>query len=57
MGLILGELLEDSLKQSYLLFDGNLLLFFTRPVTLLFFGFAALGVMAPTIKKWVLSRK
>ena len=57
MGLILGELLENSLKQSYLLFDGNLWLFFTRPIAMLFFGFAAIGIMAPFIKRWILTRK
>jgi putative tricarboxylic transport membrane protein len=57
MGLILGELVEDSLKQSYLLFDGNLFLFFTRPVTVLFFILSIAGVTTPFIKRWIMNRK
>jgi putative tricarboxylic transport membrane protein len=47
MGLILGELVENSLKQSLIIFDQNWLLFFTRPIVDLFFVFVVAGLSAP----------
>ncbi len=47
MGLILGELVENSLKQSFLIFDHNLLLFFERPIAVLFFALTLAGLFGP----------
>jgi putative tricarboxylic transport membrane protein len=57
MGLILGELVETNLKQSLVIFDGNWLLFFTRPIALLFFVLTALGLFSPMIFEKITSRK
>ncbi|MFC4166107.1 tripartite tricarboxylate transporter permease [Teichococcus aestuarii] len=51
MGLVLGSLLEESLKQSLLIFqDGWVLGFLGRPIALLLIGVTLLGLGAP----WVL---
>ena len=39
IGLILGELVEGTLRQSLVIFDGNWLMFLTRPIALTFFYF------------------
>ncbi len=49
MGLILGELVENSLKQSFLIFDQNLLLFFERPIVVTFFVLTLAGLFGPAI--------
>ena len=49
MGLILGELVENSLKQSFLIFDHNLLLFFGRPIVVTFFVLTLAGLFGPAI--------
>ncbi|MDH3195599.1 MAG: tripartite tricarboxylate transporter permease, partial [Hyphomicrobiales bacterium] len=49
MGLILGELVENSLKQSFLIFDHNLLLFFQRPIVVTFFVLTLAGLFGPAI--------
>ena len=49
MGLILGELVENSLKQSFLIFDHNLLLFFGRPIVVTFFVLTIAGLFGPAI--------
>lgn len=51
MGLILGELIETSLKQSYLIYDGNLLVILQQPIALTFLLLAALGVASPFIAR------
>ena len=41
MGFILGPIIEASLRQSLLLFDGNFLVFFRRPISATFLGIVA----------------
>jgi putative tricarboxylic transport membrane protein len=55
MGLILGKLVETNLKPSLVIFDGNGLLFFSRPIALLFFVLTALGLFSPMIYKKITS--
>ncbi|MCG8508403.1 MAG: tripartite tricarboxylate transporter permease [Rhodospirillales bacterium] len=49
MGLILGELVENKLKQSLIIFEGNWWLFIERPITMVFFALTILGLFGPTI--------
>jgi putative tricarboxylic transport membrane protein len=51
MGLILGELVENTLKQSLLIFEHNWLLFFERPIVVLFFVFTLLGLFSPLVSR------
>ena len=57
IGLILGELVETNLKQSLVIFDGNWLLFLTRPIALLFFVLTALGLALPVVFDRIASRR
>jgi len=49
MGLILGDMLENSFKQSMLIFAQDWTLFFSRPIALLFFACALLGISSSYI--------
>ena len=49
MGLILGELVEGSLKQSLIIFDHNWLMFFERPIVVTLFVLTALSISLPAI--------
>jgi putative tricarboxylic transport membrane protein len=49
MGLILGELVENSLKQSLLIFEHNWLLFFERPIVVTFFVLTIAGLFGPLL--------
>ncbi|PHK96722.1 C4-dicarboxylate ABC transporter permease [Pseudoroseomonas rhizosphaerae] len=52
MGLVLGSLLEESLKQSLLIFqDGWVLGFLGRPIALLLIGITVAGLAAPWIMR------
>jgi putative tricarboxylic transport membrane protein len=51
MGLILGELIETSLKQSYLIYDGNLFAILQQPIALVFLVLAVLGLCGPFIAR------
>jgi putative tricarboxylic transport membrane protein len=51
IGLILGELVEGTLRQSLVIFDGNWLMFLTRPITLTFFTLAIIALLFPLFKK------
>ena len=51
MGLVLGKMVEETLKQSLLIFDQNWLLFFTRPIVVVLFAITLLSLMAPLIVK------
>jgi putative tricarboxylic transport membrane protein len=57
MGLILGELIESSLKQSYLIYDGNLFAILQQPIAVTFLVLSAVGVCSPMIAKAFLNRK
>ena len=49
MGLILGELVENSLKQSLLIFEHHWLMFFERPIVVVFFVLTLLGLFGPAL--------
>ena len=51
IGLILGELVEGTLRQSLVIFDGNWLMFFTRPIVVTFFILSFIALIFPLIKK------
>jgi len=51
IGLILGELVEGTLRQSLVIFDGNLLMFFTRSIALTFFILAFIALAFPLLKR------
>ncbi len=57
MGLILGELIEGSLKQSYLIYDGSLLAILQQPIALVFLALSVIGISSPLIGKLILNRK
>lgn len=49
MGLVLGRMVEETFKQSLLIFDQHWWLFFSRPIVVTLFVLTALGLSAPTI--------
>jgi putative tricarboxylic transport membrane protein len=51
MGLVLGTMVEETLKQSLLIFDHNWLLFFTRPIVVALFAVTVLSVCAPWLAR------
>ncbi len=51
IGLILGELVEGTLRQSLVIFEGNWLMFFQRPIVLTFFILSLIALSFPLIKK------
>jgi putative tricarboxylic transport membrane protein len=51
MGLVLGTMVEETLKQSLLIFDQNWLLFFTRPIVVALFAVTILSIAAPWIAR------
>jgi len=53
MGLVLGEIVENSLRQSLLIFGGNWLGFFGRPIFVGFFVLTCLGLFGPLIGRGV----
>ena len=50
IGLLLGEMLENTLRQSLVIFDGNGWLFFSSPIAGLFFVLSAMAIGYPYIK-------
>ncbi len=56
LGLVLGELIEISLRRSLIVFDNNALIFFTRPWALAFIVLTVLGLCSPAIRTWVENR-
>jgi len=50
IGLILGELVEGTLRQSLVIFDGNWFMFFTRPIALTFFILSLIALAFPLIR-------
>ncbi|WP_316977101.1 tripartite tricarboxylate transporter permease [Shumkonia mesophila] len=57
MGLVLGELMENTLKQSLIIFDHNWLRFFERPIVDVFFVLTIIGLFSPLLFKMFQSRK
>ncbi len=51
IGLILGELVEGTLRQSLVIFDGNWLMFLQRPIALTFFVLSLIALSFPLIKR------
>ena len=51
IGLILGELVEGTLRQSLVIFEGNWLLFFTRPIVVTFFVLSFIALIFPLIRE------
>ena len=56
LGLVLGGLIEVSLRRSLIVFDNNPFVFFTRPWSLLFIVLTVLGLCAPLITSWIENR-
>ena len=50
IGLILGELVEGTLRQSIVIFDGNWLMFLTRPIALTLFILSLIALAFPLIR-------
>ena len=57
IGLILGELVEGTLRQSLVIFDGNWFMFFTRPIALTFFVLSLIALAFPLIRSKKINRK
>ncbi|MGQ0675315.1 MAG: tripartite tricarboxylate transporter permease [Rhodospirillales bacterium] len=51
MGLVLGKLCEETLKQSLLIFDHDWPMFLTRPVVVALFLITAAGLAAPSLAR------
>jgi putative tricarboxylic transport membrane protein len=51
MGLVLGKMVEETLKQSLLIFDQNWLMFLSRPVVVVLFLITLGGMFAPLIAR------
>jgi len=57
MGLILGALVEGSLKQSLIIFDHSWWGFFERPIVLVFFALTAISIAAPFVGRALARRR
>ena len=51
LGLILGGMFEENFRRAVKLAGGNYLVFFTKPICLLFIGFSILSIALPAIKQ------
>lgn len=50
LGIILGDLLDNNLRRSLILTDGNIIPFFTRPISFVFFLFILITIISQM--KW-----
>jgi putative tricarboxylic transport membrane protein len=57
LGIILGDILETTLKQSMLIFNQDWTLFFVRPIVLFFFACALLGVTSSYLFDFINRRR
>ena len=57
IGLILGELVEGTLRQSLVIFEGKWLMFFTRPIALTFFILSLIALAFPLIRSRKIKKK
>ncbi|ASN06818.1 tripartite tricarboxylate transporter permease [Virgibacillus necropolis] len=57
IAIILGPLAEKSLRQSLILSDGSFMIFFQRPISILFLVFCLLSVFVPLLAKYKERRK
>jgi putative tricarboxylic transport membrane protein len=55
LALVLGPMFETALRQSLIIFDGNALLFFTRPISAVFIGICLL-IVVTAIMSWARGR-
>jgi putative tricarboxylic transport membrane protein len=56
LGLVLGELIEISLRRTLIVYDNNPFVFFTRPWSLAFIILTILGLCSPAIRSWLDNR-
>jgi len=56
LGLVLGELIEISLRRSLIVFENNPLVFFTRPWSAAFLILTILGLCSPMIRNYFETR-
>jgi len=57
MGLVLGKMVEETLKQSLLIFDQDWTQFFARPVVVVLFLITAAGMTVPyLLRLWQRTR-
>jgi putative tricarboxylic transport membrane protein len=53
LGLILGPIMESNFRRSLLMSQGNLAVFYTRPITLVLLIFALVTLLGPIISKLI----
>jgi len=51
MGLVLGTMAEETLKQSLIIFDHDWLRFFSRPIVVSLFAVTLAGFLSPVVMK------
>ncbi len=51
LGLILGEMFEENFRRAVKLAQGDFLIFFTKPICLVFIAFSILSLVLPLLKK------
>jgi putative tricarboxylic transport membrane protein len=56
LGLVLGELIEISLRRSLIVFENNPFIFFTRPWSVALIILTVLGLCSPAIRSWFETR-
>lgn len=57
LGLVLGRMMEENFRRQLLLTEGDYSTFFTRPLSLLIFGFIALVIFSPMVATYMKNRK
>jgi putative tricarboxylic transport membrane protein len=53
MGLVLGAMVENTLKQSLIIFDHNWLRFLERPIVVTFLLLTLVSIATPLISRWL----
>jgi putative tricarboxylic transport membrane protein len=53
MGLVLGSMVENTLKQSLIIFDHNWLRFLERPIVVTFLLLTLVSIATPLISRWL----
>ena len=56
LGVVLGQLIEISLRRALIVFNNNPFIFFTRPWSAAFIILTILGLCSPAIRKWLDNR-
>jgi putative tricarboxylic transport membrane protein len=57
MGLVLGEMVENTLKQSLIIFDHDWLRFLERPIVVTFLILTLVSVLTPLVARWRAARR